>query len=127
MTTQEEELRAELTRAARAVGAPDDFEVVIERPRDPSFGDWATNAAMVLAKPLRQKPRQIADSLVAALDLKRAGLTAAEIAGPGFINFRVATGSIAKGLTTLVAAGPAFGKSASGAGKPVNVEFVSAN
>jgi len=127
MTMQEDELRAELTRAARAVGAPDDFEVVIERPRDPSFGDWATNAAMVLAKPLRQKPRQIADSLVAALDLKRAGLTAAEIAGPGFINFRVATGSIAKGLTALVASGATFGKSASGAGKPVNVEFVSAN
>src|ERR1044072_4599136 len=127
MTTQGEELRAGARRAGRAGGAPDDFEAVLERPRDPSFGDWATNAAMVLAKPLRQKPRQIADSLVAALDLKRAGLSAAEIAGPGFINFRVASGSVAKGLTSLVSAGESFGRSAAGAGKPVNVEFVSAN
>src|ERR1044072_8468417 len=127
MTTQGEELRAGARRAGRAGGAPDDFEAVLERPRDPSFGDWATNAAMVLAKPLRQKPRQIADSLVAALDLKRAGLTAAETAGPGFINFRVRTGSIAKGLAALAAPGRALGKGSSGAGKPVNVEFVSAN
>jgi arginyl-tRNA synthetase len=52
VTTQEDELRAELQRAARAIGAPDDFDPIIERPRDPAFGDWATNAAMVLARPL---------------------------------------------------------------------------
>jgi arginyl-tRNA synthetase len=127
VSTQEDELRAEIARAARAVGAPDDFDPVIERPRDPAFGDWATNAAMVLAKPLGKKPRDIAEALVRAIDRKRAGLSAAEIAGPGFINFRVATDSIAKGLTALVAAGETFGRSESGAGKPVNVEFVSAN
>jgi len=127
VTTQEDELRAELTRAARVVGAPDDFEAIIERPRDPSFGDWATNAAMVLAKPLRKKPRDIAEALVREIDRGRAGLSAAEIAGPGFINFRVATGSIAKGLTALVVAGERFGTSTTGANKPVNVEFVSAN
>ena len=127
MTNQEEELRAELTRAARAIGAPEDFEPVIERPRDPSFGDWATSAAMVLAKPLRKKPRDIADALLRELDQGRAGLSAAEIAGPGFINFRVASDTIAKGLTALVGANERYGLSITGAHRPVNVEFVSAN
>ena len=127
MTNQQDVLRAELTRAARAIGAPEDFEPVIERPRDPSFGDWATSAALVLAKPLRKKPRDIADALLGELDRARAGLSAAEIAGPGFINFRVATDAIAKGLTALVGAGERYGLSIIGANRPVNVEFVSAN
>jgi arginyl-tRNA synthetase len=127
VTTQEDELRAELKRAARVIGAPDDFDPVIERPRDPAFGDWATNAAMVLARALKKKPRDIAEALLRELDKQRAGLSAAEIAGPGFINFRVATDTITKGLTALVSAGERFGKSTTGALKPVNVEFVSAN
>jgi len=127
VNTQEDELRAELKRAALAIGAPDDFDPVIERPRDPAFGDWATSSAMVLARPLKKKPRDIAEALLREIDKKRAGLSAAEIAGPGFINFRVATDTIARGLSALVAAGERFGKSTTGAGKPVNVEFVSAN
>jgi arginyl-tRNA synthetase len=127
VNTQEDELRAELKRAALAIGAPDDFDPIIERPRDPAFGDWATSSAMVLARPLKKKPRDIAEALLREIDKKRAGLSAAEIAGPGFINFRVATDTIARGLSALVAAGERFGKSTTGAGKPVNVEFVSAN
>jgi arginyl-tRNA synthetase len=127
VSNQEDDLRAEITRAARAVGAPEDFVAVIERPRDPSFGDWATNAAMVLAKQLRRKPRDLAEALIAELDFQRAGLSAAEIAGPGFINFRVATDTIAKGLTALVGADTRFGTSTVGGNSPVNVEFVSAN
>ncbi len=127
MSTQEDELRAEVRRAARAIGAPDDFEPVIERPRDPAFGDWATSAAMVLSKLLRRKPREIAEALLREIDKTRAGLSTAEIAGPGFINFRVATDSIAKGLTALVTAGDRFGVGTGGGGRPVNVEFVSAN
>jgi arginyl-tRNA synthetase len=127
VTTQEQELRAELARAARAVGAPDDFEPILERPRDPSFGDWTTNAAMMLAKALRKKPRDIAEAFVGQIDRARAGLSGVDIAGPGFINFRVATDTLARGLTTVIAAGDAFGRSTSGARKPVNVEFVSAN
>ena len=127
MSNQEDDLRAEVTRGARAIGAPEDFVAVIERPRDPSFGDWATNAAMVLAKELRRKPREIAEALIEKLDFARAGLSAAEIAGPGFINFRVATDTIAKGLTALVGADARFGTATTGGNKPVNVEFVSAN
>jgi arginyl-tRNA synthetase len=127
VNSQEDDLRAEVTRAARAIGAPEDFAAIIERPRDPSFGDWATNAAMVLAKQLRRKPREIAETLIAALDSTRAGVSAAEIAGPGFINFRVATDTIAKGLTALVGADARYGSATTGANRPVNVEFVSAN
>jgi arginyl-tRNA synthetase len=116
-----------LERAARALGAPPDFAPILERPRDPAFGDWTTNAAMILARELRQKPRDIAAALIAALDQKRAGLSGAEIAGPGFINFRVATDRIADGLSALVAADVSFGASTVGEGRPVNVEFVSAN
>jgi arginyl-tRNA synthetase len=127
MSTQEDELRAEVTRAARAVGAPEDFVALIERPRDSSHGDWATNAAMLLAKSLRKKPREIAEALVKEIDTARAGLSAVEIAGPGFINFRVAAASMGKGLAAIVAAGERFGLADAGGGKPVNVEFVSAN
>jgi arginyl-tRNA synthetase len=124
---QDDDLRAEVTRAGRAIGAPEDFVAIIERPRDSSFGDWATNAAMVLAKQLQKKPRDIADALIEELDFERAGLSAAEIAGPGFINFRVAADTIVKGLTALVGADARFGTAIVGANQAVNVEFVSAN
>src|SRR5581483_10863918 len=66
--TAEERLRAEVTRAARAIGAPADFEPILERPRDPSHGDWATTAALALAKPLRRRPADIARDLLSAVD-----------------------------------------------------------
>ena len=120
-------LRAELARAAHSLGAPADVEPQLERPRDPAFGDWATNLAMVLAKPLRQRPRDLASAIVERLDHARAGIRSAEIAGPGFINFRVATDVFAEGLRALIAAGDQYGHSSAGQSCPVNVEFVSAN
>jgi arginyl-tRNA synthetase len=122
-----ESIRDELARAARSLGAPDPIEPVLERPRDPQFGEWATNLAMVLARPLRKSPRDVANSLIAALDLRAAGVSAAEIAGPGFINFRLDPGSLAASLPAIVAQGDQFGRSSTGAGRAVNVEFVSAN
>jgi arginyl-tRNA synthetase len=120
-------LRAELARAAQSLGASPDVEPIVERPRDPSFGDWATNLAMVLAKPLGRKPRELAQAIVERLDFARAGISAAEIAGPGFINFRVATDVFAEGLRALIAADNQYGKSNAGQSCPVNIEFVSAN
>lgn len=122
-----EALRAELVRAVLALGAPEDVEPVIERPRDPAFGDWATNLAMVLAKPLGKKPRDLATAIIERLDYQRAGIRSAEIAGPGFINFRLATDVFAEGLRALIAAGHAYGRSNAGEQCPVNIEFVSAN
>src|SRR3954469_22613120 len=97
-------LRVELKRAAQSLGAPETVEPVIERPRDPSFGDWATNVAMVLAKPLGLKPRDLATAIIERVDFRRAGISTAEIAGPGFINFRVAADVFAEGLRALIAA-----------------------
>jgi arginyl-tRNA synthetase len=120
-------IRGELTRAARALGAPAEVEPVLERPRDPQFGEWATNLAMTLARPLKKSPRDVANSLIAAMDLRAAGVSAAEIAGPGFINFRIAAADLAAGLPAIVAEGTNFGRRATGEGRAVNVEFVSAN
>jgi arginyl-tRNA synthetase len=120
-------LRAELARAARSLGAPADVVPLLERPRDPAFGDWASNVAMVLARTLGQKPRDLAQKLIDTIDRQAAGLASAEIAGPGFINFRLSTDTVAAGIARLLAAGPGFGRSQAGKGRPVVVEFVSAN
>ncbi|MCL4212873.1 MAG: arginine--tRNA ligase [Gemmatimonadales bacterium] len=120
-------LRAALTRAAVAIGAPEDVQPSLERPRDPAHGDWATNLAMTLAKPLGRKPREVADALIAALDVKGAGLAEASVAGPGFINFRLATADLAGGLARVLAAGTSWGHGTGGQGRSANVEFVSAN
>jgi arginyl-tRNA synthetase len=122
-----ETLRAVLAQAAVALGAPADVKIVLERPRDPAHGDWATNLAMTLAKPLGKKPREIADALAASLDRKAAGVSAIEVAGPGFINFRLDSGDLASGLARILAAGDAWGHGEGGKGKTANVEFVSAN
>ncbi|MDQ8163348.1 MAG: arginine--tRNA ligase [Gemmatimonadota bacterium] len=125
--THADALRAELSRAARTLGAPDDVSPILERPRDPSFGDWATNLAMTLAKPLGQKPRDIAEALIAAMDKASVGVIAAEIAGPGFLNFRLDPGFQARGLLTILESPDTFGRLDIGHGERVVVEFVSAN
>ena len=127
MSAGTDALRAELARAAERLGAPAGVEPLLERPRDPAFGDWATNLAMVLAKPLGLKPRDLAQRLIDTVDLKAAGLASAEIAGPGFINFRMDQSTVAEGIAALVAAGATYGRSAKGNDCPVVVEFVSAN
>ena len=125
--TGAEAIRAALTDAARAMGGPDEVDVVLERPRDTAFGDWTTNLAMTLARPLRQRPRDIADALIARMDLAAAGVRAAEVAGAGFINFRLDPAFVARGLAPIVEQGDAFGRDAAWAGERVVVEFVSAN
>jgi arginyl-tRNA synthetase len=122
-----EHLRAELTRVLRGLGAPEPVEVALERPRDPSFGDWTTNAAMVYAKRMGRKPRDLAQAIVNAVALRDGGIRAAEIAGPGFINFRMETGALAAGLAGVVEGDARYGRDDTGKGSPVNVEFVSAN
>jgi arginyl-tRNA synthetase len=100
--------------------------VTVEPPRDPAHGDLATNAAMVLAKPARTNPRGLAEGLAAELS-KEANIAAAEIAGPGFINLRIAPSAWEAELDAIAALGNAYGRSAMGAGQTVNVEYVSAN
>ncbi len=100
--------------------------VAVEPPRDPAHGDMATNAAMVLAKPARAKPRDIADALAARLGTDPR-ITSAEVAGPGFLNLRLATGQWHEVLRAALARGDGYGRIAPGSGQRINVEFVSAN
>ena len=100
--------------------------VTVEPPRDAGHGDMATNAAMVLAKPAGLAPREIAQDLAARL-LADPRVEAAEVAGPGFLNLRLAPQVWHDVVTDAIDAGRAFGHSGLGAGVKVNVEFVSAN
>ncbi|MBH0111794.1 arginine--tRNA ligase [Novosphingobium sp. YJ-S2-02] len=100
--------------------------VTVEPPRDPSHGDLATNAAMVLAKPAGMKPRDLAEALVAELS-KLDAVSSAEIAGPGFINLRLAPAAWLTELNAIASLGADYGRSAMGGGTTVNVEYVSAN
>ena len=100
--------------------------VAVEPPRDAAHGDMATNAAMVLAKPAGFKPREIADTLAARL-LNDGRIAAADVAGPGFLNLRLAP-SVWQGIiATALTQGNDFGRSDMGQNLRVNVEFVSAN
>ena len=113
--------------AEGALPAGLDFSrATVEPPRDPSHGDIASNAAMVLAKPAKMKPRDIAELLIVKM---RAWdeVSDAEIAGPGFINLRIADGFWRAAVADLLRAGTDFGQSDVGAGKKVMVEYVSAN
>ncbi|MGB1092862.1 MAG: arginine--tRNA ligase, partial [Oceanobacter sp.] len=107
---------------------PDDFEprIQIENTRDKAHGDLATNLAMMLAKPARKKPRDLADLLVNALPESDA-VEKVEIAGPGFINFFLSQASTNSLVKTVLEQKDAYGRNQSGAGKKVQVEFVSAN
>ncbi|MEZ5714872.1 MAG: arginine--tRNA ligase [Paracoccaceae bacterium] len=100
--------------------------VAVEPPRDAGHGDMATNAAMVLAKPAQMKPRDIAEALAAKLSAD-ARVQGAEVAGPGFLNLRLDPAVWHGVVKAALAEGVAFGRSTLGAGKRVNVEYVSAN
>jgi arginyl-tRNA synthetase len=127
------ELRAQVVQAAQqlaqAEGWPDGLPfhaITVELPRDASHGDAATNVAMVLAKPAGKNPREVAEKLIAALgDVPH--LISAEIAGPGFINFRLQPAFWQQLLPVIQDVGVSYGNSTLGTGKRVNVEYVSTN
>ncbi|HYI64859.1 MAG TPA: arginine--tRNA ligase [Allosphingosinicella sp.] len=100
--------------------------VAVEPPRDPSHGDLATNAAMVLAKRAGTNPRALAEAIVPKLaDIGE--VASAEVAGPGFINIRLERSVWEEELRTILAEGEAYGRSDMGRGRTINVEYVSAN
>jgi len=100
--------------------------IQIDRTRDASHGDYACNIALMLAKPVRCKPRDLAEKIVAALPVSDQ-LAKVEIAGPGFINFTLTDATAYAVVGTILEAGEAYGRSTIGDGKSVQVEFVSAN
>jgi arginyl-tRNA synthetase len=100
--------------------------VAVEPPRDPSHGDLATNAAMVLAKPAGTNPRALAQLIARKLEAVPA-VTSVEVAGPGFINLRLSPEAWRDELKTILREGDAYGRSDAGKDERVNVEYVSAN
>ena len=125
-----QDLIAETIAGLAKEGAlPPDLDVsrvTAEPPRDPSHGDIASNAAMVLSKPAGQKPRDLAETLAERL-LSDDRVTSAEVAGPGFLNLRLSDQVWLEVPGAVLGVGPAFGDSAMGQGTPINVEYVSAN
>jgi arginyl-tRNA synthetase len=119
------QLGAALDRVAAVADAPRS-NVTVEPPRDPSHGDLSTNAAMVLAKGAGMAPRALAELLKPELAAVP-GVTSVEIAGPGFINLRLADDIWRDELAAIHAGGADYGRSDLGAGSMVNIEYVSAN
>ncbi|MCY7366491.1 MAG: arginine--tRNA ligase [Frankiaceae bacterium] len=101
-------------------------EVAVERPRVKEHGDYATSIALQLAKPAGRPPREVAELLAARLR-EVDGIDAVEVAGPGFLNLRLAQASLGAVAVQVLAAGEAYGTNDSAAGQRVNLEFVSAN
>lgn len=116
-----------LATAAKTI-APDsaDLSILLERPKSAEHGDFATNLALVLAKPLKQNPRAIATQLIAALPSSDI-IAKTEIAGAGFINFFLNAQSQQQVVKTILSAGAQYGRNANGQKQKVQVEFVSAN
>ncbi|MCC0016441.1 MAG: arginine--tRNA ligase [Rhodobiaceae bacterium] len=107
------------------VSLPQDLRITVEPPRDPAHGDIATNAAMLLGKVFGAKPRDLAEAI--GERLAGGDVTSVEIAGPGFINLRLAPSYWLRVLSAVVDAGEVYGNSTMGGGERVNVEYVSAN
>ncbi len=123
-------LVAQAIDALRAAGVvPADLttpDFVIERPKARGQGDFSTNAAMLLAKPARSNPREIAQKLVQALPAS-GDIAQVEVAGPGFINFHVHEAAWRRQIGEVLGRGAEYGRNASGAGRRAGVEYVSAN
>ncbi len=120
-------LRTSLEDALRRIRAPEDAMIVFERPRQAGHGDLTTNIAMVLAKRMGKPPRVLAGEIIAAWNLDRSFVRSIEVAGPGFINLSFADRFYTAQLGTILEARERYGRTEGGAGKRVQVEFVSAN
>ena len=128
--TRIDELLRDACRRAAAEGLfPEDAELrgTVEIPKDARNGDYAANHAMAGAKAMKMPPRKIAEILTQHLELEGSWFDSAEIAGPGFLNFRVSDKWYADVLAAVEAEGPAYGRAGSRTGEKVMVEFVSAN
>ena len=113
--------------AAKGELAQGELSGTVEIPKDTANGDFAANHAMTGARVFHAPPRKIAETLVANMDLSGSWFSSVEVAGPGFINFRLAESWYADVLKTVAAEGDSYGDVDEGRGKKLMVEFVSAN
>lgn len=121
----EERIAQAIRVAAEAMGA-DGASFRMERPKDPAHGDWASNVALALASRLRRPPRQIAEELAQRLGALE-GVDRIEVAGPGFLNFRLGAGEVGGALRRILRENGRYGRADEGRGRRIMVEFVSAN
>jgi arginyl-tRNA synthetase len=126
LMTVTERLTAAVRTALAAAGLPAPDDCVWEVPRQAEHGDYATNVAMVLARPARRAPRQIADAIVNHFPPLEE-VARLDVAGPGFLNVFLSPAWTARALGEILETGPAFGHGASHTGQRVRLEFVSAN
>src|SRR5919107_1742341 len=115
---------AVVERGALSVEVP--AEVVVERPKNPEHGDYATNVALRLSKPAGRPPREVAEALAGELRAQP-GIAAVDVAGPGFLNITLAQGALGRIAVEAVTPGPGHGHTDTLAGQKLNLEFVSAN
>jgi arginyl-tRNA synthetase len=122
----ENDLRRRLAEAIGKLGLATE-RIDVTPPRDPAHGDAATNVALALAKQEGRNPREIAGEIVDALELPPEFVSAVEIAGPGFINFRFAPPWFESALRDVVKGGADYGRTDAASGQKIQIEFVSAN
>ncbi len=118
-------LRSAFEKAELGCNFPENY--VVEKPREKSHGDFSANLAMLLAKPSKKAPRQVAESLVGAMNLEGTYIEKVEIAGPGFINFFLSGAQRCAILEAICTEGQNYGRSDAKKGQKIMVEFVSAN
>ena len=123
--TIKDEIKKALLQAGYELDA--DFEISLENTKDVAHGDFATNAAMQLARVAKKNPRMIAEDIINHLNKEAASIEKAEIAGPGFINFFINKSMLTKVINDITTAGASYGQSNAGAGLKYNVEYVSVN
>ncbi|WDH98860.1 arginine--tRNA ligase [Paenibacillus urinalis] len=125
-----EQVTAAIKEAVISAGIVAEEEIpaiVLEVPKDKSHGDLATNAAMQLTRIAKKNPRMIAEQMIEHLDLSKAGIESAEIAGPGFINFRLSKSYLYPVIELIHEQGEDYGRVNMGEGRKIQMEFVSAN
>jgi arginyl-tRNA synthetase len=117
---------AQSVASLRGVTLPENFSILLERPKRESQGDWATNAAMQLARVFHVKPVELAEEIASRIKTGD-DIASVEVAPPGFLNFTMTSNWIAGTIKSVLTAGQSYGRNDSGRGRKVQVEFVSAN
>jgi arginyl-tRNA synthetase len=128
LPSAKEYLKAKIESALSKTGVDiNGIQLNLEKPKIEQYGDFATNIAMVLAKKVGKNPREIAKDIVANLEIEPEFVEKVEVAGPGFINFKLSPSFYIQRIKEILTQGENFGKLKLGEGKKANVEFVSAN
>ncbi len=119
--------RLEQAIARAGLTLPEGARIDVEVPREPEHGDWATPVALTLAKTARKQPRLVAETLRESLEVERDVVSSVEIAGAGFLNFRLAPAWLVSNLSRILTNPDAYGTSPAGRGEKILIEYVSAN